>query len=247
MGLEGRIAVVTGGSRGIGRAIALELARRGCDVAVGYRRRKEMAEEVVGEIAGLGRRAAAFAVNIAERESVEAFRNAVTERLGVADILINNAGVTCDALFVRMDDEAWNTVIQTNLNGAFYCTQAFVRGMMEKRWGRIVNITSVVGQMGNPGQVNYAAAKAGLIGFTKALAKELARYRITVNAVAPGSTQTDMLEAIPERTRERMRETIPLRRFATPQEIAHAVAFLCDENAAYITGQVIGVNGGLYV
>ena len=248
MKLKGRVAVVTGGSRGIGRAIALAVAEAGADVAINFQRNETQAKEVAQAIERLGRSAEIFQADISDPEQVQRMRDAVLQRFdrGV-DILVNNAGINRDKSFARMDEETWKTVISVNLNGVFYCTKAFLDGMAAKGFGRIINISSIVAQMGNFGQANYAAAKAGVLGLTKTLARELAGKGVTVNAVAPGFIETDMVASVPEDVRERIRVQIPLRRFGKPEEVAKAVVFLASEDTGYITGHVLSVNGGMYM
>jgi 3-oxoacyl-[acyl-carrier protein] reductase len=244
--LEGRVALVTGASRGLGRAIALELARRGATV-VAAARAERAAAEVAAEIAGLGGRAEAATLDVTDAAAVERTIAGVASRLGRLDVLVNNAGIARDQLLLRMKRDDWDAVIQTNLTAAFLCAQAALRPMIRQRSGRVINITSVVGQSGNAGQANYAASKAGLIGFTKALALEVASRNITVNAVAPGLIDTDMTRAIASGAQEDWASRIPLRRLGTPADVAGAVAFLASDEAAYITGHVLAVNGGMYM
>jgi 3-oxoacyl-[acyl-carrier protein] reductase len=243
--LDGKVALVTGGSRGIGKAIGLRLARQGADVAFTYRGNAAAAEATVGELEGLGRRALAVQADAADGTSAEAAVKTVLDAFGKVDILVNNAGITRDDLIMRMSAEAWNDVIDTNLSGAFWMTKAITRPMLKARGGRIINITSVSGQAGQTGQANYSAAKAGLIGLTKATARELASRGITVNAVAPGFVLTELTQDLPEALQAQITERTPLGRFGTPEEIAQAVAFLASDDAAYITGQVLAVDGGL--
>lgn len=239
-------ALVTGGSRGIGRAIALTLAKDGFQVLLTYVSRPEEAEETVAAIRQAGGVAQAAALNVGDAEAVAAFfADQIKDKLQLA-ALVNNAGITKDGFLVRMKDEDFDRVLTINLRGAFLCTREAAKIMSKNRRGRIVNISSVVGQMGNAGQVNYAAAKAGLLGLTKSCAKELAARNITVNAVAPGFIETDMTAALSDDVRAAYAEAIPLKRMGTAQEIADAVSFLVSDKAAYITGQVLGVNGGMY-
>lgn len=243
---EQKVALVTGGSRGIGRAIALRLAADGAYVVVNYAKNRAAAEEVVSAIEKAGGRARAIGFDVADFDRVqEEIENIVTE-LGGIQILVNNAGITQDTLIVRMKKDDWDNVITTNLNGVFNCTKAVARIMIKQRQGRIINLTSVVGEMGNSGQTNYAASKAGIIGFTKAAARELASRAITVNAVSPGFIETDITQNLTEEIRKQYIEKIPLLRFGSPEDVAGVVAFLASDEASYITGEVLRVNGGIY-
>jgi 3-oxoacyl-[acyl-carrier protein] reductase len=241
-----KVALVTGASRGIGRSISLALAAKGARI-VAVDLALEGTEALVAEIKAMGGEAAAVQGNVTVPADVEGMVAAATEAFGRIDILVNNAGITRDALLLRMKDEDWDAVLNVNLKGAFLCTRAVAKVMSKQRFGRIVNIASVVGQMGNAGQANYCASKAGLMGLTRSNARELARRNITVNAVAPGFIATDMTEALPEKTRQELAAQIPLERLGSAEDIANAVVFLASEAAAYITGQVLGVNGGMYM
>ncbi len=240
--LDAKIAVVTGASRGIGRAIALKLAAEGAKVVVNYAGNVHAAEEVVKKIEGLGGEAFAFQCDVADGAAVDAMVKETIARFGALDILVNNAGITRDALLLRMKEEDWDSVLATNLKGMFLCTKAVSRRMMKQKSGRILNMASVVGVAGNAGQANYAAAKAGVIGFTKSAAKELASRNITVNAIAPGFIATDMTAAL---DREEILKTIPLARLGVPEDVAETAAFLVSDKASYITGQTIHVDGGM--
>src|SRR6266850_1242850 len=240
--LAGRVAVVTGASRGIGRAIAARLAAQGATVVAAAR--GDNAAGTVGEITAAGGKAEVAAVDVSDAAAIDALVRGALERHGRIDILVNNAGITKDQLMLRMKRDDWDSVIATNLTGAFALTQAVLKPMIRQKGGRIVCISSVVGQSGNAGQANYAASKAGIIGFAKAVAQEVASRNITVNVVAPGLIETDMTRAITETVRDELASKIPLKRFGTPDDIAAAVCFLASDEAAYITGQVLAVNGG---
>jgi acetoacetyl-CoA reductase len=244
--LEGQVAVVTGGGRGIGKACALELARNGAHVIVNYRSDADAAEATRDEIQALGRTVILVKADVADAEQAEAVIETAIEELGQLDILVNNAGINRDRTIARLSVEEWDEVIQTDLSGMFYCTRAAVAGMRERNYGRIINMSSIVGQMGNIGQANYAAAKAGMIAFTKTAAKELARNNITVNAVCPGFVATDMVTALSEEIQESVKAQIPLGRFGTPEEIAAVVRFLCTEGG-WFTGAQLSPNGGQYM
>jgi 3-oxoacyl-[acyl-carrier protein] reductase len=241
--LRGKVAIVTGASRGIGRATALALAAEGAQVVVNYASSQESAEKVVAEIAAMGSEAIALAADVSKADQVDALVNAVMDKWGRIDVLVNNAGITRDTLLLRMKPEDWQAVIDLNLTGVFLCTRAISKIMLKQRSGRMINITSVAGQMGNPGQANYSAAKAGVIGFTKTVAKELASRGITVNAVAPGFIATDMTSDLKS---QEILNFIPLGRYGQPEEVAGLICFLAaDPAAAYITGQVMNVDGGM--
>ncbi len=278
-GLEGKVALVTGGSRGIGRAIAMRLAEEGADVAINYQATREQAEklsklidqmgmidefdrlslkidlmetkenakEVSELIDSMGKHSIICQANVNDFEQVNRMRDEVVKQFGRIDILVNNAGIVRDKSFVKMTPQMWSEVLSVNLDGAFYCTKAVIEGMLERKYGRIVNISSVIGRMGNRGQANYAASKAGLIALSQTLAKEFAGKGITVNAVAPGFIETDMLKSVPKEIMEKILAGIPLGRLGKPSEVAGAVAYLVSEDGNYITGQVIDINGGLYI
>ncbi len=243
--LSGQRALVTGASRGIGRAVALRLASEGASVALNYNSGRDEAEAVAGEIAAAGGSAVTLQANVADAAQAEALVDAAVATLGGVDILVNNAGITRDNLLMRLSEDDWDAVIDTNLKGAFLCTKAAIRPMLRQRSGRIVNMSSVVAITGNPGQANYTAAKAGLIGFTRTVAREVASRGITVNAIAPGFIATQMVDSIPEDLQAQIRERIPLGSFGTPEDVAGCVAFLVSADAAYITGQVLSIDGGL--
>jgi 3-oxoacyl-[acyl-carrier protein] reductase len=242
--LDGRVAVVTGGSRGIGRAIARDLAAAGARVAVCYRQRETDAQALVDELGGLPA-ALAMRCDVANEEDVKAFMAHVAEVLGPVDVLVNNAGIARDGVLVFMDNARWNDVLATNLGGPFLCTRAVVRGMMVRRWGRIINVASASADAALPGQANYAASKAGLVGLTRALARELAPHGVLVNAVAPGLIETEMLEGLKPAVRERLLQGVALQRAGQPEEVARVVTFLASDAASYITGQTIAIDGGL--
>ncbi|ARU62407.1 beta-ketoacyl-ACP reductase [Tumebacillus avium] len=243
--LSGKTALVTGGSRGIGRAICLELAKQGAKVVVNYAGSEGAAQETVAAIKSIGGEAIAVQGDVASYEDAEKMVAATLETFGRIDILVNNAGITRDNLLMRMKEEDWDAVINTNLKGVFNCTKAASRPMMKQRVGRIINITSVVGQIGNPGQANYVSAKAGVIGLTKSNAKELASRNITVNAIAPGYIETEMTDKLGEDIKSKLFEAIPLGRMGKPEDIANLVSFLASDNASYITGQIMNVDGGM--
>ncbi|WP_102399310.1 3-oxoacyl-[acyl-carrier-protein] reductase [Haloimpatiens massiliensis] len=243
--LKGKNAIVTGASRGIGRAIALKLAEKGVNIVINYRSNKEKAEELVKEIEAKGVKALAIEGDVSIFSEAESMVNTAFEQLGSVDILVNNAGITKDTLILRMKEEEFDKVIEVNLKGAFNCLKHASKIMMKQRSGKIINISSVVGLVGNQGQINYAAAKAGIIGMTKSAAKELASRGINVNAVAPGFISTDMTAVLSEKVKEGAVNTIPLKRLGNPEDVANAVTFLASDEAEYITGQVINVDGGM--
>ncbi len=277
--LEGKVALVTGGSRGIGKAIAVRLAEEGADVAINYQYTKEQAEEVarlidqIGTadeleklslkidqmdskehakevsnlIKSMGRHSCIAQANVGDIEQVNRMRDEVIKHFGKIDVLVNNAGIARDKSFIKMTPQMWSEVMSVNLDGTFYCTKAVIDGMVERKYGRIVNISSVIGRMGNFGQANYAASKAGMIGLTQTLAKEFAAKGITVNAIAPGFIETDMVKSVPDEAMGKILSKIPLGRLGKPSEVAGAVAYLVSEEGDYITGQVIDLNGGLYI
>ncbi|MCI8590561.1 MAG: 3-oxoacyl-[acyl-carrier-protein] reductase [Clostridiales bacterium] len=244
--LKGKVAVVTGGSRGIGRAICMELAASGADIAFLYAGNTDAANETCEQLTKMGIRAQSYQCSVADDSAVQSTFKQITADLGTIDILVNNAGVTCDKLAMMMSEEDFTKVVDINLSGAFRCAKQVIPLLVRKRSGKIINITSVSGLMGNPGQCNYAAAKAGLIGFTKTIARELASRGITCNAVAPGFVETDMTAAL-SAGKDTLTQNIPLKRFAKPEEIAKLVCFLASPNADYITGEVIRIDGGLAI
>ena len=245
--LQGKIAVVTGGSRGIGRAIALALGGAGARVAITCTQQRQAAEEVAATLKDTGAEGRVYQFDVADFEATSQAFDRIGSDFGGLDVLVSNAGVTRDQLLVRMKPAEWDIVLQTNLSGTFNCNRAAARTMLRQRSGRIINITSVAGLTGNPGQTNYAASKAGIVGFTKALAKELAPRNVTVNAVAPGFIDTDMTQVLPEGQRQAVLQQIPAARFGTPEDVAACVLFLSSEGAQYITGEVIRVSGGLAI
>ena len=242
-----RTALVTGGSKGIGRAVALRLAEMGVRVAVNYRSSADAAKEVAATITAQGGQALAVKANVSSSADVKAMMGKVQEMWGHVDILVNNAGIIDDGLLVRMSDEAWDKVMATNLNGTFYCTRSVLRTMLKQRWGRIINVGSVVGLRGNAGQANYSASKAAVIGFTKAVAKEVATRNITVNCVTPGYLETETTAVLTQQQKDYWLSIIPQGHFGDVDDVAHMVAYLADEKAKYITGQVISVDGGMAV
>lgn len=245
--LEGKVALVTGGSRGIGRAIAISLAEAGANVVVNYAGNEAAAEEVSAHIESLGRKALIIKANVGNSAEVDAMVKKTLEVFGQLDILVNNAGITRDNLIMRMKDEEFDEVINTNLKGVFNCVRSVTRTMMKQRSGRIINISSVVGSMGNPGQANYVAAKAGVIGLTKSAARELASRGITVNAIAPGFITTDMTDKLSDEMKAQLLLQIPLARFGQPDDIAKTVLFLASNEASYMTGQTLHIDGGMYM
>jgi len=244
--LTGKVALVTGAAQGIGRAIALLLARNGADIVVSDIN-LEKAEETAKEIRAIGPKATAVKVDVSNLSDVERMVEAVIEKLAKIDILVNNAGITRDKLVLRMTEEDWDAVLGVNLKGTFNCTKTVIRHMAKQRSGRIVNIASVVGEMGNAGQANYSASKAGVIGLTKTIAREYAQRGINVNAIAPGYIETPMTDALPEKAKEELKKLIPMERLGKPEDVADAVLFLVCEESSYITGQVLNVNGGIYM
>lgn len=242
---KGRVAVVTGGSRGIGRAIALRLANEGADLAVVYRSNEDAASDVAEQARKAGVNCELFRADVSAPDEVQSLFKSVTETFGRLDILVNNAGLTRDNLMMRMKDAEFDEVLETNLRGTYLCTKAALRPMVRARWGRIVNISSVVGLLGNAGQANYAASKAGIIGFTKSVAREVAQRGITANAIAPGYVETELTGELSEKVKEQILAQVPVGRFGEPEEVAEAVAFLAGEGAGYITGQTLAVDGGM--
>lgn len=245
--LDGKVSLVTGASRGIGRAISLALAKEGADVALNYAHRREPAEQVAEEIRKLGRRAMVYQGDVSKHEDNDRMVADVTNDFGLVQVLVNNAGINRDKSFLKMNREMWYEVLNVNLTGPAMVMHRFIGPMIEAGWGRVINITSIVGQMGNFGQANYAAAKGGLIALTKTLAREFARKNVTVNAVAPGFIETDMTAEVPETTLDVVKQMTPMHRLGKPEEVAAAVVFLASPAASFITGEVIGVNGGMYM
>ncbi len=245
MNLVGKTALVTGGSRGIGRSIALALANEGANVIINYTSNEERALKVVEEIESFNVKALAIKANVSRTEEIKEMMDRIEEVFDGIDILVNNAGITRDNLVIKMKEEDWDQVMDINLKGVFLCTKAVLRKMIKQKHGRIINLSSVVGVVGNPGQVNYCASKAGVIGFTKSLAKEVAGKNITVNAIAPGFIETDMTNALPDKVKEAMVEVIPMKKYGRPEDIANLAVFLSGDGANYITGQVIHVDGGM--
>jgi 3-oxoacyl-[acyl-carrier protein] reductase len=240
-----RLALITGAGRGIGRAIALDLGKRGFDIAVNYNSSAVAAEELCRELASFGSSAKAFKADVSKSQDVAALFKSIEESMGTVQVLVNNAGVTRDNLLMRMKEQEWNDVIAANLNSAFFCTKEAIRGMIKARWGRIVCIASVVGLVGNAGQANYSAAKAGIIGFAKSVAREYAARGVTVNVVAPGFIETDMTNVLKEDIRSAMLQQIPAGRVGRPEDVAKAVAFFASDESEYLTGQVLAVDGGM--
>lgn len=243
--LEGKVALITGASRGIGRATALKLAHAGASIGVNYHLSSEAAEETAQAARRQGNHVVLLKADVADSEQVRRMFQEMEASTGMPDILVNNAGLTRDTLLLRMSEADWDSVLDVNLKGTFLCSRAAARSMVRKRWGRIINMSSVVAMSGNPGQVNYSASKAGVIGLTRTLARELAARSVTVNALAPGFIETDMAAALSEEMRKQVMERVPMGRFGTPEDVAAVVAFLASEEAAYVTGQTIGVDGGI--
>jgi len=244
--LNDKVALITGSCRGIGKAVALEFAKAGATVIVNDVSPEASAQEVLKEIENLGGKSEFLQFNVTEADMVEEKIKYILEKYGRIDILVNNAGITRDSLFMRMKEEQWDEVFNVNIKGVFNCTKNVVRSMIKNRYGKIINVASVAGEMGNPGQVNYASTKSGIIGFTKSLAKELGSKNINVNAVSPGFIVTNLTDVLPKETKEKYKELIPLARFGEPEDVAKAVLFLASDDSSYITGAILRINGGLY-
>ena len=245
--LDGKVALVTGGSRGIGKGVSKQLAEYGANVIINFSSNEEAAQKTLSEILENGGKGEIKKARVENFEEVQAMVKEILDSYSKIDILVNNAGITRDNLVMRMDWKEWNEVMDVNLKGTFFCTKAVMRPMVKARYGKIVNITSVVGATGNPGQANYSASKAGIIGFTKSVAKEIASRNINVNAVAPGFIETEMTDVLPDQIKEEMKRQIPFNRFGSSQDVADLVSFLVSDKASYITGQVIHINGGMYM
>lgn len=245
MVLENKVALITGASRGIGREVAIEMAKAGADIVINYIGDKALAEEVQAQVQALGRKALILEADVSNLQAIEKMLEQAVAEFSRIDILVNNAGITKDNLLARMKEEDWDAVLNINLKGIFNCTKSTLKYMMKQKYGRIVNVSSVVGVMGNAGQANYAASKAGAIGFTKSVAKEVASRNITVNAVAPGFIETDMTAKLPEKVKEEMSNSIPAKKFGLPADVAKAIIFLASDNASYITGQTLHIDGGM--
>ena len=245
MVLENKVALITGASRGIGREVAIEMAKAGADIVINYIGDKALAEEVQAQVQALGRKALILEADVSNLQAIEKMLEQAVAEFSRIDILVNNAGITKDNLLARMKEEDWDAVLNINLKGIFNCTKSTLKNMMKQKYGRIVNVSSVVGVMGNAGQANYAASKAGAIGFTKSIAKEVASRNITVNAVAPGFIETDMTAKLPEKVKEEMSNSIPAKKFGLPADVAKAIIFLASDNASYITGQTLHIDGGM--
>jgi len=247
MNLIGKVALITGASRGIGRACALKLAKLGADIAINCSKNKALAEEAANEIKNIGRKAIVIQADVSKQKEVELMVETTIKQLGSLDILINNAGITRDSLLLRMKEDDWIKVLETNLNSVFFTTKAASKYMIRKRQGRIINISSIIGIAGNIGQANYAASKAGIIGFSKSVAKELASRNVLVNVIAPGFIETDMTDALNKQQKEIILSSIPLKRYGKPEDVANLAAFLSSEESSYLTGQVIFVDGGMHM
>lgn len=244
--LDDRVALITGGCRGIGKAVALEFAKAGATVILNDVSSEDSAQEVLKEIEDLGGKSEFLQFNVTESGIVEEKIKYILEKYSRIDILVNNAGITRDSLFMRMKEEQWDEVFNVNMKGVFHCTKNVVRSMIKNKYGKIINVASVAGEMGNPGQANYASTKSGIMGFTKSLAKELGSKNINVNAVSPGFIMTHLTDVLPEETKEKYKELIPLARFGEPEDVAKAILFLASDDSSYITGEILRINGGLY-